>query len=331
MRVRALFAFLPAVVGLTAGSPLLRADEAGDDVAKGNVAFQAGRIDEAIADYSAALRLNPADGLTYATRGIAYVKLKDYDRAIADFTAFIQGNPDFVDGYNYRGAAYEEKGRHDQAIADYDHATRIDPDNAQAYALRAIAYEDKGEHRKALADCARALQHDAGYLPFFYARGDVARNKRDYERALANYNAAIEVRPKSPRAYFSRGQTYGAIGRFDLALADYRESIRLKPDLAMGYNNVAWILATCPQDAFRNGPEAVKAARKACDLTQWNNAVCIDTLAAACAEAGDFPNAVKWESRYLEFPLPKKSSDGGGARLDLYRHGHAYRANPGVN
>ena len=57
-------------------------------------------------------------------------------------------------------------------------------------------------------------------------------------------------------------------------------------------NNLAWKLATSPDAGFRNGPLAIKAATRACAETQFQRPVLIGTLAAACAEAGRFDEAV---------------------------------------
>jgi hypothetical protein len=57
-------------------------------------------------------------------------------------------------------------------------------------------------------------------------------------------------------------------------------------------NNLAWLLATCPQASVRNGPEAVQLAEKACQLTRYQTTALVGTLAAAYAEAGRFDDAI---------------------------------------
>ena len=57
-------------------------------------------------------------------------------------------------------------------------------------------------------------------------------------------------------------------------------------------NNLAWLLATQPSPEVRNGPEAVRLAERACALTSRTNLWFLHTLAAACAESGNFTQAV---------------------------------------
>jgi serine/threonine-protein kinase len=62
----------------------------------------------------------------------------------------------------------------------------------------------------------------------------------------------------------------------------------------------------------------VKNATKACELSDWKNYEHLCTLAAACAEAGDFENAVKWQQKAIELAR-EETKDDYGARRDLYK------------
>jgi tetratricopeptide (TPR) repeat protein len=283
-----------AILALLGAPASLRADEAADAIAKGNLAYQSGKFDEAIADYGDALRLNPNDAVTYGARGTAYARKGDFDKAIADFTDFIRLDPDFVGAYVQRGLAYDGKGDYARAIADYDRALRIDPDRTEAYADRGLTHEKMGEHTKALADCRDAIRLNPDYLPFFYRQAAAAVRKGDFEKAISDLNDVIRLRPRF----------FGA------------------------YNDLAWILATCSKGNLRNGPGAVEKAQKACTLTKWNVPTCMDTLAAACAEAGRFDEAVKWETKFLDSRLSNEVADKARQRLSLYKQGKPYHEEP---
>ena len=57
------------------------------------------------------------------------------------------------------------------------------------------------------------------------------------------------------------------------------------------------VLATCPEDRIRDGKRAVELAKRACELSSRQVATCVETLAAAYAEAGDFEAACDTQAR----------------------------------
>jgi tetratricopeptide (TPR) repeat protein len=73
------------------------------------------------------------------TRGKVYYDRGEYDLAIAEYTAALKINPNDADILNRRGAAYEDKDDYDPAIADYTQAIRIDPNYTLAKKYREIA------------------------------------------------------------------------------------------------------------------------------------------------------------------------------------------------
>jgi serine/threonine-protein kinase len=70
----------------------------------------------------------------------------------------------------------------------------------------------------------------------------------------------------------------------------------------------------------------VSEATRACELTEWKNQAYLDTLAAAYAEAGDFENAVKFQSQAIEPSAASGDQQAGmRKRLELYRKKKPYR------
>jgi hypothetical protein len=93
---------------------------------------------------------------------------------------------------------------------------------------------------------------------------------------------------------------------------------------AKAYNQLAWIMATCPDPRYRNAREAVAHGTKACELRAWKSWGYIDTLAAAYAEAGDFEQAVKWQTKAVEL-AGKNDKQAVREHLELYKAGKPYR------
>jgi tetratricopeptide (TPR) repeat protein len=161
----------------------------------------------------------------------------------------------------------------------------------------------------------------------YLRRGAARQNQGDLEGAIADSAKAIEIEPHLGSPYITRGLARRKKGDLDGALVDYTKSIAIDPNSADGYNALAWLLATASRDSIRDGKKALEFARKAAELTKWEDANALDTLAAAYAELGDFEEAIKWERKALSLPELAQSADADRVRqrLQLYVEGKRYR------
>ena len=112
------------------------------------------------------------------------------------------------------------------------------------------------------------------------------------------------------------------------AIAYNREALQLQPDSAAILNNLAWLLATASDARCRNGAEAISYARRACELTQYQEPMLIGTLAAAYAEGGQFTNACRTSEKAIELAETSGQMDlavKNRQLLKLYAAGQPYR------
>ena len=114
-------------------------------------------------------QVEPKTPKAYVDRGDDFYDIGDYDNAIADYTQAIKLNPVYnVIAYFSRGTAYSAKGDIDSAIDDYTTALgmdpmRIDPNSPDVLNFRGVAYANKGDYDKAIVDLEEALQLDPNY------------------------------------------------------------------------------------------------------------------------------------------------------------------------
>jgi len=146
-------------------------------------------------------------------------------------------------------------------------------------------------------------------------------------QAREHFDVAIELDSGNAHAYANRGSLSLEMGQFQEALDDLNEAIRLDPDGALPFDTLnakAWLRATCRDERFRDGAEAVELATRACECSGWENAMILDTLAAAYAELGDFYQAVEWQTKAVQMADPF-SLPGMQERLELFRAKKPYR------
>ncbi|PYJ49149.1 MAG: hypothetical protein DME50_15810 [Verrucomicrobia bacterium] len=87
---------------------------------------------EAIQDFSEALKIKSNDPRIYEQRAYAEMKIYDYDKALADYSELIKLKSNDVRYLNYRAYLYETKDDLQNAMADNEKVLKIDPNNAEA-------------------------------------------------------------------------------------------------------------------------------------------------------------------------------------------------------
>jgi tetratricopeptide (TPR) repeat protein len=222
---------------------------------RGTGHFLTDRYEEALAEFTKALDLDPGNvraignrAITYqemgryddlpwviAWRGETYTQLERYDEAVADLNRAIELDPSLDWAIAARGLAYLAMKRYHEALEDLGHALERDPDNAWAIARRGETYRLMGRYDEALAEFSRALQSDPEDAWATGSRGQAFLALERYDEALADLNSAIEIDPSRDWAIAARGETYRQMVRYDDALADLSRAIELDPADATYY------------------------------------------------------------------------------------------------
>jgi tetratricopeptide (TPR) repeat protein len=162
---------------------------------KGNVSYDLGRYEEAIASYQRAVDIKPDKHDAWYNRGNALADLGRYEEAIASYDRAVDIKPDKHEAWNNRGSALKNLGRYEEAIASYERAVDIKPDYHDAWYNRGIALADLGRYEEAIASYERAVDINPDYHDAWYNRGIALKNLGRYEEAIASYDKALEIKP----------------------------------------------------------------------------------------------------------------------------------------
>jgi len=253
-----------------------------------------GYYDDAISNYVEAIKLNPNDTASYINLGHIYLKKGDCNSAITNFTIALALSPQSTSGYNERGIAYSKLMLFDQAVADFTRAIEIAPGNIRAIYNRGL-----------------------GYI-----------SKKEYGRAIGDFTDGLKLDRTNKMIINSRGIAYMKLKRWDSAVQDFKTVLALDESDSEANNNMAWLLSTCPDDAYRNGRKAVFFSNKACEMAHWNKWYYLGTLAAAYAEAGDYDQAIKFQKQAMDLQgLKTDQQPEEQKKLELYQQHKPFRDN----
>jgi Flp pilus assembly protein TadD len=260
---------------------------------RGQLRAEAGRDQEALSDFNAAIEADANRWRAVHNRGVLLAQAGEFEKAFDDFTRTMELNPKFAKAYSNRAALFVVAGNFEPAVQDYQQAIELDPDLAVA-------------HRGLGRAC-----HLSGKL----------------EDAIRHYYNAIRLAPNDSYALASRADVLTDLGHYTDAAEQYDRAIAADPKSSQAHSGSAWLLATCPDEAIRNRKLAVERARAAVELTNGEDAAMLDTLAAALANDGDFAAAKQTVEQAVQLATASEKQ-AFQERLSLYEQEKPYRLVP---
>jgi Tfp pilus assembly protein PilF len=232
----------------------------------------------------------------------------------------------------YRAAAYRHLGQLKKAKTDDEAALSLNPRTPFAHAGLAGVHDERREIDQSIAEYSAEIALNPKYLPAYANRGHWYRKRREFDKAIADFNTAVRLYPNDPAAFaelailsYLKGEPEKVVAYLQQASKKMRWS-SAEDEGAM--HLLGWFQSTCPDARFRSCAEAVKWAKRSCELTNWKSCGSIDGLAAAYAECGDFDRAIKFEQQALQMnQISKRDHLEMEKRLSLYKKHKPHRDN----
>jgi tetratricopeptide (TPR) repeat protein/mono/diheme cytochrome c family protein len=221
--------------------------------------LDAGQLADATRHLEEAVRLAPARAWSHHALGTVLLNQRRLEEAKQHFTEAVRLEPGLTDALNTLGVVHFAQGKLDEAASSYADALRVAPENFQAR----------------------------------YNLGRVRAAQGRFEDAVAEYRQALKTRADDPDALSGLASALASAGQLDEALTHYRRALELRPDHAAALVDLAWIRATSTRPDVRAPEEAVRLAERVADLSGYQNATVLDTLAVAYYSAGRIDQAIR--------------------------------------
>lgn len=226
----------------------------------GVVLARLGRIDEAIARFDQAIKLDPTydaaikqrDNLSAALwqrgglpvpggdRGAGYAdKLRQavelqglgkLDEAELLFLEILGADNNDVPSLYSLGALEQTRNNPDKALSYFERGVRIRPDYAPLWYSRGVILQSQKQHDEAIESYDKALSLNPEYIEAMINRGAVLVEVKRHKEALVNYEELLKVDPHNCKALCNRGIILTDFKLYDLAIQTYERLLQVSPD-----------------------------------------------------------------------------------------------------
>jgi tetratricopeptide (TPR) repeat protein len=164
------------------------------------------------------------NGKKYYKAGNEFMDNKKYEDAIAQYTAAIGVEPSNEDFYLARGGAYEYLLKYNEAEADYEKAIVFDSKNVDAYIRLGAVLNKLEKYEEALSTLNHATDLDKRKAPVYREKVNTLIGLKKYEQALRSSDTAILIKD-IPMDYYYRGRIYESLVNDPFAKKEFDKAI----------------------------------------------------------------------------------------------------------
>lgn len=235
----------------------------------------------------------------------------------------IARNPSAWMAHGNLGNLLEERGDIAGATHHYKEALRLNPNDAGAHNNLGTIYLHERKYDECCRLFRRAIELNPDSRQAHWNLGAALFQQKHHEEGIAHLRLGLE----DAQQHETLGNLLSQLGRMPEAVQAYRSAINLAPYRDTVRMDLAWILATNPDERVRHSTEAISHAKAACRTMGKQYARKLDILAAALADAGRFQEAIEIARKAIaacEETQDQQLARQIAGRLKLYQIGKPY-------
>jgi len=287
-----------------------------------------GQLEAAAAALARAVRIDPSYANARTNLGNVLARLGRLEEAAEQYRAALELRPESPEDHSNLANVLMRQGKSAEAREHLELALRLDPQFAEAHNNMGILLAGEGEVAGAVEQFEAALRAKSDFTAARLNLATVLSRAGRTDEAITQYRALLRDDQANAQAYYFLAITLAGEGKVPEAVRVLREGIEKVGDDPKLNEYLAWLLATSPDPAVRDGGEALRLAKRAVASQMGGDPSSLDTLAAAYAEEGRFEEAVATAEKALDLARKQAREDLAGPiaeRLSLYQAGRPYR------
>jgi tetratricopeptide (TPR) repeat protein len=191
------------------------------------------------------------------------------------------------------GTVLGNTGHREEAVRYIERSLQIDPNSARGVSNLAVLKLGRGEAEAALALLRRAVMLQPTDAEPHFNMGRALLSLSRVDEAAVHLDRSVELAAGSVGSYQRVGRLWTEFSEYERALAVLRLGVERLPRSAVLTDELASLLAACPEHRLRDGAEAVRLSEFSNALTGRRDPFKLRTLAAAYGQAGDNARAIE--------------------------------------
>jgi tetratricopeptide (TPR) repeat protein len=225
------------------------------------------------------------------------------------------------------GVALEQKGKLNEALAEYRAAEQLAPELYHIHNNLGNLLDNLGHPNEALIEYRWAVLLNPSLPSLHNGAGMVLAELGRFDEALRQFKEAARLDSTYPWAHLEIGKLRLKQGRDAEAIDELRAALRIDPDNFQILAYTAHVLAADENPQIRDGQTALVLAIKAKLLTGETQPYVLDALGMACAETGDFTNALEETQKAFDLAIAAKMKklEPLQQRLEFYKNHQPWR------
>ena len=285
-----------------------------------------GRYDEAIEHWKADIALKQCDPETLANLALTLLLQEKYDESIERYLEALRYSPDSAVYHRDIADVYLKQNDLGRAVVHLTESLRLNANQFSVHNTLANVSLRQNNHEKFMLHLAESLRLNPNQPVVHYNMGQALLQQNKLAESVEHFEKVLQLDPDDFDAHNMLAQIFHKQNDLKTTVLHLSKSINIRPDQPAMLNKLAWLKAVYKGAEFYDASEAIRLARRCCELTKFRELRFLDTLAVSYAAAGRFSEAIEISNKAIE---PGQFAPPGfvnelKVRLELYKRGKPF-------